>query len=336
MGDTSAAGWERPVAHVSVTLHKATTESLGLELGSGDLGQPVIHGIARDGVAAKDGQLRRGDELRTVNGAPCHTCAAAVSAIRAIGGAPTPLEIERPVRGTLEPRRVWTDSALELGAGSAFPISFHADRAQVLKFQFSVSPGRVNTARLDVVFKVGLVPQRDEARTPGAPSPGGASADADIFGGGMLVLERRAEHAGHVELPKSGRYTAIFDNSFSLLTQKRLSFKLTLISAEQHAASMRSHLEREVARRVARAEALASEAASLTSRVAELEATLLSTQAEERSNAAKLDFARGQLARLPTSAPRADQQQQESAPYETPRRSEQRVRASEARSIGPA
>ena len=102
MGDTSAAGWERPVAHVSVTLHKATTESLGLELGSGDLGQPVIHGIARDGVAAKDGQLRRGDELRTVNGAPCHTCAAAVSAIRAIGGAPTTLEINTQPRATVQ------------------------------------------------------------------------------------------------------------------------------------------------------------------------------------------------------------------------------------------
>ena len=62
-------------SQLTVTLHRRGTESLGLDLGRSTRdGSTAIYAVVPGGLAHKDGQLRRGDSVRAVNGERVYSC----------------------------------------------------------------------------------------------------------------------------------------------------------------------------------------------------------------------------------------------------------------------
>lgn len=210
---------------------------LGLDLRNED-GVATVGQITPGMAAARDGQLERGDVIRTVDGVTCYTCEAAVRAIKAarrgsVGGVPVaPLVLEAVRPPVLHE---WREE-LSLTAGEFKRLPFEMSAPACLTYWWR-SAGHATT--LSVV------------RLDGQPKARKSKSEPQTA---ILDLSGRAER-GHVLLARGGRYVISLDNADAVWRGVTLRYLLRVVPLSAWEAGRQVERLRELEGECARCEA---------------------------------------------------------------------------------
>ena len=251
-----------------------TTKDIGLDVRNDD-------GVATLGEimpgCACDGQLKRGDVIRSVNGKTHFTCEGTVKAIKAwrrqsmsSSSAPTPtaplaLEAVRPP--TLH---VWRDE-VEIGAGAHNTLRFSTTQPTALTYSWRSLSG------YDVGFSV--------VRLGGSAKSLKSKSELQT----SVVDTRDVSGRGSVVLPEAGNYAFGWSNQHAMWRGKRVRYMLRCVPLDAWEACKQverlTDLETECAKRKAKSR-------ELTASLAQHEARLEAVKVELASAEAALEAAR--------------------------------------------
>jgi hypothetical protein len=244
---------------ILVVVDKDVASDLGLDL-SNDAGVATVEYVAPQSTCGRGGQLRKGDIVRSVNGATCFTCEAVVKAIKLARGR-LELSALRP-----PPTQAWREEA-NVVAGSHCVIRFEVTTPSCLLYRFKA-------AAHDVGFSIARLGRPRGAK---GVAPGGAKGDAHKQV--SLRTERAGSGEGHVLLLQPGTHAVGLDNSYSIWRSKQVRYALRLLPMECWEAGQQSErltaLTAEVAERKARSAELKEEIAHKEARATALREELL-------------------------------------------------------------
>ena len=204
------AGGERDADQRSVQLDKGRGD-LGFDL-SNEAGAAVVTKVSPFGVAGEQGQLRAGDLIRKINGETFFTCEGVVRAIMLAEGV-VDIVVVRPAGGVAllagGARLDIARRAMERGAPAGGGGRHAADR-----------------------FRVGgewccATASRRRCRTSASGRRARPSSRGVVAGPPMLLL--RAPSREGALPPPPGKFRAEFDNAFSYLRGKELTYHLRLL-----------------------------------------------------------------------------------------------------------
>jgi len=292
-------GGERDADQRSVQLDKGRGD-LGFDL-SNEAGAAVVTKVSPFGVAGEQGQLRAGDLIRKINGETFYTCEGVVRAIMLAEGV-VDIVVVRPAGGVAllaggarldigAQTRSWSEERRQVAAGATLPIDFESEGECVLCYRFE-------TAAQDIGLRVVAL----------------ASSSRGVVAGPPMLSLRAPSREGALPLPP-GKFRAEFDNAFSYLRGKELTYHLRLLPkaawAEERRKAELERLTAEVAARRAKHAELGDALKAHEAREAELKAAL---QATERAAAAARDHRERNKAALQAAQAQLKELQEEREP----------------------